>query len=189
MGVCEIPMARIKRRSKSSNTTSSSRQTFHMNLDSHMIESLLKYVVAECVTTSELNNLRKLLERIDLEDFKFSQVKYNNIRLVKYISEAKSTGSLEDTGAICSYVIDKCPELSEALQTVNWDKNQMSPVDARQISRSIAEKLQYSIIMSMEDEIVSLYDKLRNCGFYSMSEYMNLRMLIQQMYQLMRYQF
>lgn len=164
-------MARIKRRSKSSNTTSSSRQTFHMNLDSHMIESLLRYVVAECVTTSELNNLRKLLERIDLEDFKFSQAKYNNIRLVKYISEAKSTGSLEDTGAICSYVIDKCPELSEALETVNWDKNQMSPVDARQISRSISEKLQYSIIMSMEDEIVSLYDKLRNCGFYSMSEY------------------
>lgn len=168
MGVNPFPMAKIKRRRNSSKVAS---QSIHINFDSRMLDSMLKYIVSDCVTTSEMNNLRKLMEKVDLEDFQYSQDKYDKVRLIKYVSEAKSIGSLQDTGAIAAYVLDKCPELGDILDTLNWDPKQIAPTDTRQISKSISEKLQYSIIMSMEDEILELYDKLKNCGFYSMSEY------------------
>lgn len=168
MGVKYVPMAKIKRRTKTAKAT----QRVNIYFDSHMIDSLLKYIVADCVTTSELNNLRKLMEKVNLDDYRTNDVsKYNNLRLVQYVAEAKSVEALQDTGAICTYVLDKCPDLAETLDLLNWDPSQMAPVDARQISKSISEKLQYSIIMSMEDTILDLYDKLRNCGFYSMNQY------------------
>lgn len=163
-----VPMAKIKRRSKSAKVN----QTVNIYFDSRMVDSLLKYIVADCVTTSELNNLRKLMEKVNLEDYRTNDVaKYNNLRLVQYVAEAKSIGTLQDTGAISTYVLDKCPDLAESLDVLNWDPTQMAPADARQISKSISEKLQYSIIMGMEDAILDLYDKLRNCGFYSMTQY------------------
>lgn len=149
-------------------------QSVNMYFDSRMVDSMLKYITADCVTTSELNNMRKLMAIVNLDDYKTNDVKkYNQLRLVMLVSEAKSTAGLQDTGAICSYVLDKCPELSDELDVFNWDPHQMSPTDARQISKSISEKLQYSIIMGMADTIEDLYDKLRNCGFYSMTQYTN----------------
>lgn len=163
-------MSKVKRRSKSSKMT----QRVNIYFDSRMVDSMLKYVAADCVTAAELNNMRKLMESVNLDDYKSNDVKkYNQLRLVMYISEAKSTAGLQDTGAICSYVLDKCPELNEELDNFNWDPHQMSPTDSRQISRSVSEKLQYSIVMGMADTIEDLYEKLRNCGFYSMTQYTN----------------
>ena len=146
-------MAKIKRRRNPSKVAS---QSIHINFDSRMLDSMLKYIVSDCVTTSEMNNLRKLMEKVDLEDFQYSQDKYDKVRLIKYVWEAKSIGSLQDTGAIAAFVLDKCPELGDLLDTVNWDPKQIAPTDTRQISKSISEKLQYSIIMSMEDGILHL---------------------------------
>lgn len=161
-------MAKVRRRKKGSGNT---KQAIHVNMDTPMIDSLLKYIVSDAVTASEMNNVRKLFERLCIEDFQLLKDKYDKIRLIKYLTEAKSVASLHDTGAITMYILDKCPELEEAVGNLNWDPNQIGPADIRQISKSIAEKLQYSIILSMEDEIIELYDKLRNCGFYSMTEY------------------
>lgn len=167
-------MPKIKRRKDNG----ASKSTVAITFDNRTLDSLMKYVVSDGVNATDMTNLRKVFEHLDLDVFQYGDeteglTKLGKVQLIRWIASAKSEAMLQDIGAIISYVEDKCPEASDLIQYVNWDANQLAPGDIRQITKSIAEKLQYLTLLEARDEVVETYEKLSNCQFHSMQEYVN----------------
>lgn len=168
-------MPKVPRRRSSG----ASKTTVAITFDNRTLDSLLKYVVSEGVHATDLTNLRKVFEKLDPDVFRYGDTteegipKLGKIQLIRWIASAKSEAMLHDVGAIISYLEDKCPEVAEYIPQINWDPQQLAPGDVRQISKSIAEKLQYMTLLSAKEEVMDTYEKLSNCQFHSMQEYVD----------------
>ena len=142
-------------------------------IDTDMIASLLKYSVSRAIKSTDLANLKKFVECLDCDGFRYKPELAMQINAIKWIASARSDRMLKDIGAIKSYVNDMCPQSAPVLEEMDWSDSQLADADVRQIAISIREKLQSYLYLSAKDEIDSLYSKLMNSKFYSIQEYNN----------------
>ena len=152
-------MPKVQRRKGSG----ASKTTVAITFDNRTLDTLLKYVVSSSVHATDLTNLRKVFERLDPDVFRYGDSteegisKLGKIQLIRWIASAKSEAMLQDEGAIISYLEDKCPEIAEFIPMINWDPQQLAPSDVRQISKSIAEKLQYMTLLAANELSIPQY--------------------------------
>lgn len=158
-------MAKIRKRDNNYQTSNKVAWKF----DVRMLDTLLKYSVAEEVKMPELNRLHRLMNSLDMDAYKYNQDIFNRVVFLQLLLNAKCDEMLIDQSAIQMWILDHDGELAELVNTFNWSSHQLQLPDIRMISKSIVEKLQYHSLMANKQAIMECYEKLEMAEFYSLS--------------------
>ncbi len=138
-----------------------------INFDIKMLDMLLKYMQSGYVNTSDLSNVKKLFDALDMDVYKYNLDAYNRVQTIRYIAEAKVEHFMKDHDTIYTYVVGKEPDTKDIMDTLTWDPYQLSTSEVGYISNNIRERLQFFYIYLTKDEIIEKLGAFDQMGFVS----------------------
>ncbi len=138
----------------------------NIKFDIPTLNSIIKYTMCEFVPHAQLTNLTKLLDRIDINTYNYSPDIQSRIKLISALCDATVNLNLKDPQIIESYILEKNPDLNDIVNEIKFvAKNELTSSECRYISQAIDERLQYSYIFSVKDNLISTLEKLGDDGF------------------------
>lgn len=144
-----------------------------IKFDIKMLDMLLKYVQSGYVNMTDLSNLKKLFDGLDMDVYSYNLDLYNRVQCVHYIAEAKVDHFMKDHDTIYTYVVGKDVDTKDIMDSLTWDPYQLTTSEVSYISNNISERLQYFYIWSMKDAIIDKLQTFDEMGFISYYEVTN----------------
>lgn len=138
-----------------------------MKIDIKMVSTYFKYLLCSYVGRPEISNLHKLLNMIDETAFEYNIGLYDRFLLIRHMADAITENRITDVDLIKIYVLDQAPNLEEVMNSLNWEKNQLSREECKYITNHTSERLQYLFIYDMKPQILTILDELDGEGFFS----------------------
>lgn len=163
-------MAALKKR-KQSSPVNDGKISIKFNIQ--MLDMLLKYVQSGFVNMSDMNNVKKLFDGLDMDVYKYNLDMYNRVRAIQLIAQAKVDHFMKDHDTIYTYVVNQDIDTKDIMDSLTWDPNQLSSSEVTYISNNVKERLQFYYIYMMKDEIIEKLGSFDEMGFTSYYEATN----------------
>ena len=162
-------MAKLKKRRQS--TINNGKIGIKFNIK--MLDMLLKYLQSDLVNMSDIGDVKKLFDGLDMDVYQYNLDIYNRVNTIRLIAEAKADHFMKDHDTIYSYVISKDPDTKEIMDTITWDPNQLTSSEISYISNNIRERLQFYYIYLIKDSIIDKLSEFDEMEFISYHEMVN----------------
>ncbi len=149
-------MPKVKRRVKRDDNK------INIKFDVPMLNALIKYMRCEFISNTQLSNVRKLMNYIDVNNYGYSTDIQDRVRLLDSLSNAVVESNLKDSAVITAYLLDENPEIEYLINEISLEANQLSKSETDYISKATNERLQYIYVFRVKDDISELLAKLDN---------------------------
>lgn len=159
-------MPRVKKRNDNLDKIS-------MKFDVPMLNTLIKYMLCQNVSSMQLSNVNNLIKQIDSSEFGYSpdiQLRFN---VLKLMCEAIVENNLHDTNLIISYITSKDVDSEAVLTDVELGLDQLNESECRYVANAINERLQYIYVFKVKDQMIDIFERIDQGGFNSYYDSMN----------------
>lgn len=124
--------------------------------DVHTLNSLLKYILCDYVSSQKLHSLHRLLKEIDIEDYVQQTDVYVRLKTLKESVENIVEKGLKDPNVLFTAVTTDYAEAEPILTNLNWSKNALNSLECDYLSKAIDERVQYLEVFKARDEMINL---------------------------------
>lgn len=142
-----------------------------MTFEVSTLNTLIRYSMCTFISKSSIVNLNKLVNALDMKAYAYSPDIVSRLKLLKYVTEARTTYGMRDPDVIRAFIIntytdgkdvlDECDPL--VLDTLNY-------TECNAISDIVNERLQYIYIYKYKDRIIDTLNKFSKGGWTSYYE-------------------
>ena len=142
-----------------------------MTFEIETLDTLLRYAMCTTISKSSIVNLGKLVDALDIKAYAYSPDIVSRLKLLKYVSEARTTYGMQEPEIIRTYIsnsfpdgqdiLNECPPL--AMDTLNYS-------ECNAISKIVDERLQFLYIFRYKDSIIESLNKFSKGGWTSYYE-------------------
>lgn len=142
-----------------------------MTFEISTLNTLLRYAMCTTISKSSIVNLGKLVDALDIKAYSYSPDIVSRLKLLKYLTEARTTYGMTDPEVIRTYITNSFSDgtdvLSECdplvLDTLNF-------TECNAIAKIINERLQYIYIYKYKDKIIDCLNNFSKGGWTSYYE-------------------
>lgn len=138
-----------------------------MKIDIKMVTTFFKYMLCSYVGRPEISNLHKLLNMIDESAFEYNIGLYDRFILIREMSNAITENRITDIDLIKIYILENKPTLEEVMNSLTWEKDQLSREECKYITNHTTQRLQFLFIYDMKPKILAILDEFDSDGFFS----------------------
>lgn len=139
--------------------------------DTDTLNTLQRYAMCTTISKSSIVNLGRLMDALDFKAYAYSPDLVARLKVIKYVTEARTTYNMTDPNVIRTYITNSYPDGAELLDSVEpliMDTLTFSECTA--ITNIISERLQCMYIYQHKDEIIEALNKFGRGGWVSYSE-------------------
>jgi replicative DNA helicase len=113
------------------------------------------------VTAVQIANLNKLISLLDINDYNYDYDLKIRVKAIKLYTDAVANVNIHDPILTQTYIHENDDEVYQFMTSNNlFEDNEFAPSDCRYITEVISERLQYSYVYVLKDDIVTLLEKL-----------------------------
>lgn len=156
-------MPAVKRRATSTNT-----DKIKVNFDVALLDSLLKYIRCEYVSTTNLTMLRRFVTYLNIEAYQYDNAIYPRVKLLDILTQAIVNENIQDENILRSYVQENFPEGIGVIEQVGLSRNQLSSSECDYIAKAVAVRVQTIAIYKSKADIVDMLEKIDATTFNPM---------------------
>ena len=139
-----------------------------MTFEVSTLNTLIRYAMCTTISKSSIVNLNKLVNSLDLQAYAYSPDLVSRLKLLKYVTEARTTYGMTDAEVIRTYIANTYTEGSEILndcEPLIVDTLNFSECNA--ITDIVRERLQYIYIYQYKDRIIETLNQFSKGGWTS----------------------
>ena len=144
-----------------------------MTFEVSTLNTLLRYAMCS-VSKSSIVNLGKLVDELDMRAYSYSPDIVARLKLLRYVTEAKTKFGMNDTAVITTYIQNSYPDGPDLLQeceplvpdTLNFS-------ECNAITKVVSERLQYIYIYKYKDTIIDCLTRFSRGGWTSYYDTVN----------------
>ena len=139
-----------------------------MTFEVSTLNTLIRYAMCTTISKSSIVNLNKLVESLDFKAYAYSPDIVARLKLLKYVTEARTTYGMTDPDVIRTYISNTYTEGTEILnecEPLILDSLNFSECNA--ISDIVKERLQYLYIYQYKDKIIETLNEFNKGGWTS----------------------
>lgn len=154
-----------------------------MTFEVSTLNTLLRFAMCTNVAKSSIVSLGRMVDALDLRAYAYSPDIVSRLKLIKYVTEARTTYGMREPEIIRTYIVNSYPDGREVLD----DCPQLIPdtlefSECNAINNIISERLQMLYIFQYKDQIVEELNKFSKGGWASYAETVqNLRQILQEL--------
>lgn len=154
-----------------------------MTFEISTLNTLIRYAMCTTISKSALVNLNRLVTSLDLKAYAYSPDIISRLKLLRFVTEARTTYGMTDPEIIKAYILNTYTEGAEilaecdplVLDTLNY-------TECNAITTIVNERLQYLYIYQYKDDIINTLNKFSKGGWTSYYETVNeVKDMIQQL--------
>jgi replicative DNA helicase len=136
-----------------------------VKFDIPTLNSLIKYTLCDIISSNQLSNLFKFVNKLDINTYNYSPDIQLRLKLIILLGEAVIDNQYKDLDIIKSYISQKNEDAMKLFDELNINKNSISVSECKFITDAIHEKLQCVYVYEVKDSIIESLEKLDNNGF------------------------
>ena len=142
-----------------------------MKFDIPMLNTLIKYILCDCVSKVHISNLNKLINTLDLDSYNYNVDIQERLIVISSLCQAVLEHNMRESDVIRSFIISNHPDFEMGiLSNIDLSRNQLNASECKYLSESVSERLQYLYLFKVKDEVTSSFDKLNKGTFTSYYE-------------------
>lgn len=138
-----------------------------MTFEVSTLNTLLRYAMCN-ISKSSIVNLGKLIGILDMRAYSYSPDIVSRLKLLKYVTEARTTYGMKDPEVIQTYITNSYPDGRDILndcEALLPDTLTFSETQA--ITNVVNERLQYLYIYQYKDKIIECLNRFSKGGWTS----------------------
>lgn len=136
-----------------------------LNISLDMSNILVEYSLSYAPSQNNLANMKKLLESINIETYRYNYDIYNNLVLCRAILDSRLTKSISRPELIKETILAADPSLEDVCSAKTWKNNLVVGQDARAITQYIDKKMKFYCFYVEMPKIIELWEKCTKSGF------------------------
>lgn len=136
-----------------------------INFDVGILESLLKYIRCEYVSTSDMSTLRKFMNYIDVEGYSYDSAIYPRVKTLDTLTRAIVKEGIQDENLLRSYLTEQYPDGLIVLDQVGFARNQLSSTECEYLSKAVLTRLQTVAIYRAKTSLIENLERIDATNF------------------------
>lgn len=145
-----------------------------MTFEVSTLNTLIRYAMCTTISKSSIVNLGRLVEELDMRAYSYSPDIVSRLKLLKYVTEARTTYGMKDPEVIRTFIINSFTEGADILNECEpLVMDSLSYTECSAITDVINERLQYIYIYKYKDSIIDCLNKFSKGGWTSYYETVN----------------
>jgi len=145
-----------------------------MTFEVSTLNTLIRYAMCTTISKSSIVNLGRLVGELDMRAYSYSPDIVSRLKLLKYVTECRTTYGMKDPEVIRAFIINTYTEGADLL-------NECEPLVADTLAYSectaitdvVNERLQYIYIYKYKDQIIDCLNQFSKGGWTSYYETVN----------------
>lgn len=139
-----------------------------MTFEVDTLNTLLKYAMCTTISKSSIVNLNKLVTSLDLRAYAYSPDIVSRLKLLQYVTEARTTYGMREPEVIRTYIINTYTEGSDLLKECEpLELDQLSFPECNAITNIVSERLQYLYLYQYKDKFIDMMNQFNKGGWTS----------------------
>lgn len=152
-------MARVAQRKKQN--TDKIKVTF----DVALLDSLIKYIRCEYVGTSNLMQLKRFIDYLDLDSYQYETPIYERLMTINALMEAICNEGMSDSNMLKTYLTEKYPSGLVTIENVGFKQNQLTSAECEYITKAINTRVQTIAIYKSKNKLIDTLEKIDATSF------------------------
>ena len=154
-----------------------------MTFEISTLNTLIRYAMCTTISKSAIANLNRLVTALDLKAYAYSPDIISRLKLLRYVTEARTTYGMRDPEIIKAYILNTYTEGADVLQECDpLVVDSLNFTECNAITTIVNERLQYLYIYQYKDKIINTLNKFSKGGWTSYYETVNeVKEVIQQL--------
>lgn len=154
-----------------------------MTFEISTLNTLLRYAMCTTISKSAIANLNRLVTALDLKAYAYSPDIISRLKLLRYVTEARTTYGMRDPEIIKAYILNTYTEGAEILAECDpLVMDTLNFTECNAITTIVNERLQYLYIYQYKDKIINTLNKFSKGGWTSYYETVNeIKEVVQQL--------
>lgn len=145
-----------------------------MTFEISTLNTLIRYAMCNGISKSAIANLNRLVTSLDLKAYAYSPDIISRLKLLRFVTEARTTYGMKDPEIIKAYIINTYTEGADILQECDpLVPDTLSYTECNAITTIVNERLQYIYIYQYKDRIIDTLNKFSKGGWTSYYETVN----------------
>lgn len=139
-----------------------------MTFEISTLNTLIRYALCNTISKSSIVNLGKLVDALDLNAYAYSPDIVSRLKLLKYVTEARTTYGMRDPEIIKAYIVNSYAEGKDLLDECEpLVMDTLNFTECNAITSIVSERLQYLYIFKYKDKIVECLNRFSKGGWTS----------------------
>lgn len=139
-----------------------------MTFEVSTLNTLIRYAMCTTISKSSIVNLNKLVNALDLRAYAYSPDIVSRLKLLKYVTEARTTYGMSDPDVIRTYISNTYTEGTEILRDCEPLVNDtLNFSECNAIGDIVRERLQYLYIYKYKNQIIDTLNQFSKGGWTS----------------------
>ena len=154
-----------------------------MTFEISTLNTLLRYAMCTTISKSAIANLNRLVTALDLKAYAYSPDIISRLKLLRYVTEARTTYGMREPEIIKAYILNTYTEGAEILAECDpLVMDTLNFTECNAITTIVNERLQYLYIYQYKDKIINTLNKFSKGGWTSYYETVNeIKEVVQQL--------
>lgn len=145
-----------------------------MTFEISTLNTLIRYAMCTTISKSAIANLNRLVTALDLKAYAYSPDIISRLKLLRYVTEARTTYGMRDPEIIKAYILNTYTEGTDVLQECDpLVVDSLNFTECNAITTIVNERLQYLYIYQYKDKIINTLNKFSKGGWTSYYETVN----------------
>lgn len=145
-----------------------------MTFEVSTLNTLIRYAMCTTISKSSIVNLNRLVEALDMRAYAYSPDIVARLKLLKYVTEARTTYGMREPEVIKAYIINTYTEGKDLLAECEpLQADTLNYTECNAITDIVNERLQYIYIYKYKDSIIETLNKFSKGGWTSYYETVN----------------
>lgn len=145
-----------------------------MTFEVSTLNTLIRYAMCTTISKSSIVNLNRLVEALDMRAYAYSPDIVARLKLLKYVTEARTTYGMREPEVIKAYILNTYTEGKDLLAECEpLQADTLNYTECNAITDIVNERLQYIYIYKYKDSIIETLNKFSKGGWTSYYETVN----------------